>query len=109
MIIFGGQRILSYGRKDFSRGKPICITVGEPLPIPQGVRRRRGHRASCTPGWPRCSTRPSTATPTSPRAPGGSPSVGGGSAPSLEEALEIEERVRAEKAAKRAAEGKKPA
>ncbi len=30
MIIFGGQRILSYGVKDFSRGRTVCITVGEP-------------------------------------------------------------------------------
>lgn len=37
MIIFGGHRMLSYGVKDFSRGKPICITVGEELPVPKGV------------------------------------------------------------------------
>lgn len=37
MIIFGGHRLLSYGVKDFSRGKPICITVGEELPVPKGV------------------------------------------------------------------------
>ncbi len=33
MIIFGGHRILSYGVKDFSRGKQICMTVGAPLAI----------------------------------------------------------------------------
>lgn len=37
MIIFGGHRLLSYGVRDFSRGKPICITVGEELPVPKGV------------------------------------------------------------------------
>ncbi len=37
MIIFGGHRLLSYGVKDFSRGKPICITVGEEIPVPKGV------------------------------------------------------------------------
>lgn len=31
MIIFGGHRIRSYGVSDFSRGKQVCITVGEPL------------------------------------------------------------------------------
>ena len=36
MIIFGGHRLLSYDRKDFSRGKPIAMTVGEPIPIPRG-------------------------------------------------------------------------
>jgi 1-acyl-sn-glycerol-3-phosphate acyltransferase len=37
MIVFGGQRLLSYGHRDLSRGKPISITVGEPLPVPRGV------------------------------------------------------------------------
>ena len=37
MIIFGGHRMLSYGVKDFSRGKPICITVGVEIPVPKGV------------------------------------------------------------------------
>jgi len=33
MVVFGGQRILGYGHKDFSRGKTIAITVGEPIMI----------------------------------------------------------------------------
>lgn len=37
MIIFGGHRILSYNTRDFSRGKQICITVGQPLVIPAGT------------------------------------------------------------------------
>lgn len=37
MIIFGGHRILSYGVKDFSRGKTICITVGEEFSAPKGI------------------------------------------------------------------------
>jgi 1-acyl-sn-glycerol-3-phosphate acyltransferase len=30
MVVFGGQRILYYGHKDFSRGHDVAITVGEP-------------------------------------------------------------------------------
>jgi 1-acyl-sn-glycerol-3-phosphate acyltransferase len=37
MIIFGGHRILSYNTRDFSRGKQICITIGQPLVIPAGT------------------------------------------------------------------------
>lgn len=37
MIVFGGQRLLSYGHRDFRSGKPICITVGAPIPIERGV------------------------------------------------------------------------
>ena len=33
MVVFGGQRILGYGHKDFSRGKTIAITVGAPIMI----------------------------------------------------------------------------
>lgn len=33
MVVFGGQRILGYGHKDFSRGKTIAITVGQPIMI----------------------------------------------------------------------------
>lgn len=33
MVVFGGQRILGYGHKDFSRGKTIAITIGEPIMI----------------------------------------------------------------------------
>lgn len=36
MIVFGGQRILGYGHKDFSRGKTVAITVGEPIMIGRG-------------------------------------------------------------------------
>jgi 1-acyl-sn-glycerol-3-phosphate acyltransferase len=30
MIVFGGQRIMYYGHKDFSRGHDVAVTVGEP-------------------------------------------------------------------------------
>jgi 1-acyl-sn-glycerol-3-phosphate acyltransferase len=106
MIIFGGQRVLSYGHKDFSRGKPICITVGEALPITKGsdadeiTEQLHARMAALL----------DETIDRYPDKPAGAwwiPQRRGGSAPSLEEALEIEERVRSEKAAKRAAEGKK--
>lgn len=37
MIVFGGQRILYYGHRDFSRGTDIAITVGEPWWPNRGV------------------------------------------------------------------------
>jgi 1-acyl-sn-glycerol-3-phosphate acyltransferase len=106
MIIFGGQRVLSYGHKDFSRGKSICITVGEALPIPKGsdadqiTEQLHARMAALL----------DETIDRYPDKPAGAwwiPQRRGGSAPSLEEALEIEERVRSEKAAKRAAGGKK--
>lgn len=33
MAVFGGQRILGYGHKDFSRGKTIGITIGAPIQV----------------------------------------------------------------------------
>lgn len=33
VIVFGGQRVLSYGHRDFSRGTPIAVTVGEPMHV----------------------------------------------------------------------------
>ncbi|MDP1876994.1 MAG: lysophospholipid acyltransferase family protein [Actinomycetota bacterium] len=107
MIIFGGARLLSYGVKDFSRGKPICITVGEPMPIPRGVdpdvvteqlHARMAELLDAT----------IDRYPDKPAGAWWIPARRGGSAPTLEEALAIEERVREEKAARRAAEGKPP-
>ena len=31
MIIYGGQRILYYGHKDLTRGRTVCLTMGEPM------------------------------------------------------------------------------
>jgi 1-acyl-sn-glycerol-3-phosphate acyltransferase len=106
MIVFGGQRVLSYGVKDFSRGKTICITVGEPLPIPKGsnadeVTEQLHARLVAL------LDETIDRYPDKPLGAWWIPQRRGGSAPSLEEALEIEERVRREKAEKRAAEGKK--
>jgi 1-acyl-sn-glycerol-3-phosphate acyltransferase len=36
-VLWGTQRIMTKGRpRDFSRGKAVCITVGEPIDVPQG-------------------------------------------------------------------------
>ena len=37
MIIFGGQRVLGYGHRDLTRGRPICISVGTPMEMPSGT------------------------------------------------------------------------
>jgi 1-acyl-sn-glycerol-3-phosphate acyltransferase len=103
MIVFGGQRLLSYGHKDFSRGKPICITVGEPLPIPKGS----DADEVTTQLHARLASLLDETIDRYPDKPSGAwwiPQRRGGSAPTLDEALAIEERVRQEKAAKRAAE-----
>ena len=105
MIIFGGQRLLSYGHKDLSRGKPICITVGEPLPIPKGsdadevTEQLHARMAALL-------DETIDRYPDKPPGAWWIPARRGGSAPTLDEALEIEERVRREKAEKRAADGK---
>ncbi len=105
MIIFGGARILSYGVKDFSRGKPICITVGEPVPVPRGsdpdviadeLRERLVVLLDET----------IARYPDKPAGAWWIPQRLGGSAPTPEEALQIEERVRQEKAERRAQENK---
>ncbi len=96
MIIFGGHRILSYGVKDFSRGKPICITVGEEFRVPRGV----------DPDVTNAQLQQRLAElldETIARYPGKEPGAWwlparlGGSAPTPEEALQIEETKRVER------------
>jgi 1-acyl-sn-glycerol-3-phosphate acyltransferase len=102
MIVFGGQRILSYDRKDFSRGKPICITVGEALDNPRGsdadevTEQLHARLVSLL-------DETIDRYPDRPEGAWWIPKRRGGSAPTIEEAAEIDERVRREKAAKRAA------
>lgn len=102
MIVFGGQRLMSYGHRDFSRGKPICITVGEPVPVPRGanpdmvaeqLRQRMIELLDVT-----IARYPA-------KSPGAwwMPQRLGGTAPTPGEALEIEERVRIEREARKAA------
>jgi 1-acyl-sn-glycerol-3-phosphate acyltransferase len=100
MIIFGGQRILSYGVKDFSRGRTVCITVGEPVPVP------RGSDPDVVNGelHDRLAAMLDETIERYPDKPAGAPWIPkrlGGGAPTLEEAAAIDERVRAEKAAER--------
>ena len=97
MIIFGGHRLLSYDVKDFSRGKPIVMTVGEPVPVPRGadpdVVTEELHA--------RLEQLLDESIARYPDKPPGAwwiPARLGGSAPTPEEALAIEERIRQEKA-----------
>ena len=91
--------MLSYDRKDFSRGKPIAMTVGEPIPIPKGsdpdVLTEELHA--------RMAALLDETIARYPDKPPGAwwiPARLGGSAPTPEEAEAIEERVREEKAAR---------
>lgn len=102
MIVFGGQRILGYGVKDFSRGKTIAITIGEPIPCPRGADFEQltvDLRTSMQALLDRTIDR-------YPPAPSGVdawwlPARRGGTAPTLEEAERIDEQVRQEKLARR--------
>lgn len=101
MIVFGGQRLMSYGRRDFSRGKPICMTVGAPVPVPRGTNPdviAEELRLQMVALLDETIAR----YPDKPAGAWWIPARLGGGAPTPQEALEIEERVRAEKAAKRA-------
>lgn len=100
MIIFGGHRLLSYDRKDFSRGKPIAMTVGEPIAIPKGS----DPDALTVELHARLAALLDETIARYPDKPPGAwwiPARLGGTAPTPAEAEAIEERVRAEKAAKR--------
>lgn len=104
MIVFGGQRVLSYGRRDFSRGKPIAVTVGEPMHI---SRQEPAEEATARVTEAMQALLDETLDRYPAPAPGEDawwlPKRRGGTAPSLEEAEEIERQVRAERAAKRRA------
>ena len=99
MIIFGGHRVLSYGVKDFTRGRSAVIMVGEPLevdgdPEEGNERLRAALRDLLTQAVERYPD----------KVPGASwlPARFGGSAPTLEEAEVIEVAAQLERAAKRA-------
>jgi 1-acyl-sn-glycerol-3-phosphate acyltransferase len=100
MIVFGGHRLMSYDHKDLSRGKPIAMTVGEPMPVPRGV----DPDVLTDDLHARMSALLDETIACYPDKPPGAwwiPARLGGSAPTLEEAVQIEERVRAEKAARK--------
>jgi 1-acyl-sn-glycerol-3-phosphate acyltransferase len=99
MIIFGGHRVLAYDVKDFSRGKPICITVGEPIPIipgsnPDAITEELSDRLR--------SLLDATVAryPDKPAGADWIPARLGGGAPTLEEALRIDEEKRKQRAAR---------
>ena len=102
MIVFGGHRILGYGRKDFSRGKTVAMTLGEPM------HPKRGDDADDLTVELR-SRMAVLLDETLDRYPAPKPDEDawwlpkrrGGTAPTLEEAEAIEERIRDEKAARR--------
>lgn len=103
MIIFGGHRVLSYAGKDLTRGRPIVIIVGEPLDIfgdadEANDRLREALRELLAQAIERYPDNVAGAP--------WIPSRFGGSAPTLEEAEEIEVKVRSERAEKKA-QGKK--
>jgi 1-acyl-sn-glycerol-3-phosphate acyltransferase len=100
MIIFGGHRILSYGVKDFSRGKQVCITVGKPLEFDPGMDADQANellsdtlKALLAQTIERYRDKPAGAA--------WIPARFGGSAPTLAEAEVIESEVRAAKQLKR--------
>lgn len=100
MIVFGGHRVLSYGVKDFTRGRPICMTVGEPLENVYGVDADVVTAELRT----RLSALLDETIARYPDKPPGAlwiPSRHGGSAPSLEEAREWEAERRAQRTADR--------
>lgn len=102
MIIFGGHRVLAYDVRDFTRGRSICMTIGEPLAIPRGsnpddlTEQLRGTLRELL----------DATIERYPDRPDGAPWIPqrlGGSAPTLEEALAMEEERRARKRAEREA------
>ncbi len=100
MIIFGGQRILSYGVRDFSRGRSVCISVGEPLPVPRGS----NPDAVTEELHARLAALLDQTIERYPDKPPGAPWIPqrlGGGAPTPQEAALIDDRVRVEKEARR--------
>lgn len=100
MIVFGGHRVLSYGVKDFTRGRPICMTIGDPFPDLRGkdadvitsqLRTRLSELLDQT----------IARYPDKPEAAPWIPRRHGGSAMTLEEARAWEEERRARRAAER--------
>ena len=104
MIVFGGHRVLSYNHRDLSRGKLIAITIGEPM-YP-----KRGDDMDAFNTQLRTTLQDLLAQtveryaqlPADRKSAWWLPARFGGGAPTLEEALVIEERVREQRAARKA-------
>ncbi len=103
MCVFGGARILSYGHKDFSRGTTVAITIGE------AMHPKRGENADVLTEQLRTRMRElldeTVARYPYEGSPWWVPARLGGSAPTLEQAEEIDRQARAARAAKKAAKG----
>ena len=110
MCVFGGARILSYDHRDFSRGTTVAITVGTPMYPKRGdntdeltekLRMRMRELLDET-----VARYPVTGSPW------WVPRRLGGTAPTLEQAEELDRQARAERAARKAAKaakkGRKP-
>ncbi len=100
MIVFGGQRILSYDHRDLTRGRPITITVGEPLPVPRDV----DPEVTTQVLHARLAELLDQSLDRYPDQPPGAwwiPARRGGGAPTLAQAAQIDDRVRAERAERR--------
>jgi 1-acyl-sn-glycerol-3-phosphate acyltransferase len=96
MIVFGSHRVLSYNVRNFSRGIPVLIEVGEPIPIPADEDPEEltailhGRLAALL-------DRVIERYPGKVAGAPWLPARWGGSAPTLDEAREIEERRRRER------------
>ena len=100
MIVFGGHRLLSYGVRDFSRGRTICMTIGEPFDDTTTI---DADEASSSLRTRMCRLLDETIE-RYPDKPAGAPWIPqriGGSAPTLEEAQAWEDERRARRAAER--------
>lgn len=94
MIVFGSHRVLSYNVRNFSRGIPVLIEVGEPIPTdgdPEVLTQVLHDRLAAL--LDRVIDRYPGKVAGAPWLP----ARWGGSAPTLEEAREIEERRRRER------------
>lgn len=99
MIVFGGHRVLSYGVRDFSRGRTICMTIGEPFDDPT-----MDADAATLQLRIRLAQLLDQTIQRYPDKPAGAPWIPrrlGGSAPTLEEAQVWEDERRARRAAER--------
>jgi 1-acyl-sn-glycerol-3-phosphate acyltransferase len=102
MIVFGGHRVLSYSHRDLTRGRTIAMTIGEPVPVPRGS----DPDAVTIVLRDRLTAMLDETIARYPDVEPGAwwiPARLGGSAPTPEEAAEIEERVRREKAERKSA------
>ena len=99
MIIFGGHRILSYGVKDFTRGRCAVIMVGKPLDVDGDPEEGNDRLREAL-----CDLLAQAVERYPDKVSGASwlPARFGGSAPTLEGAEVIEVAAQLERAAKRA-------